>query len=621
MSSTFARLSRRSLPWLALLAAAAVVVVVVAAPSGASAASETEYTSSFSAQCVLGPGILNIGFTASIDTTAKGPGGVRSGQELTFKEASATVTVPVEVVESFAFLGAANVRGSITHLPATVTGGLPVSLNLAESPGGIPFAAPVEKGHPLTLVLPSEGPKLVWGPVTVTGKVGQSVTLAASTAPGFQEVEAGEYKETGEGIMGTISGYNAEGEKVIGPLKVVCDAPANVVFATVPIERTEHTPICTTPRPPIITPDQGPAGGGTTVEVHGGNVQNATGVEIGSTEVPFSLGGESLSFVTPPGTGTVAIRIEGECLTNYPGDFTYLSQPAVTSVTPAGGPASGGTVVTISGTGLTGATAVQFGGIEATSFKVESETSITAVTPPGAIGNPNAAVSVTTPAGVSSGRTFTYEAGITHITPSSGPAAGGTVVTITGPGIYEPPCQLGYCERAPNFIGVSFGSKKATSFRVGSEDELIAVAPPGTGTVDVTVQTVRGTTPPTPADRFTYIPPIEHLTFKAWPLSGTLTPKPLGQAITLPSRSSFNGSGELNTETNEGSVTGTITVPPFKAAAKLYGLLPVSLGMTIAQAGAISGSIAPSKSVPGDETLDAAREAQPRLHGPSGCSG
>jgi alpha-tubulin suppressor-like RCC1 family protein len=95
----------------------------------------------------------------------------------------------------------------------------------------------------------------------------------------------------------------------------------------------------------------------------------------------------------------------------------------------------------------------------------------------------------------------------------------------------------------------------------------------------------------------------EPLAFKAWALSGTITPKPLGQAIALPSGSSFNGSGELNTEANEGTVSGTIAVPPFKASPKLFGVIPVSLGMTVTQSGAIGGTIAPSKTVPGDETL------------------
>jgi hypothetical protein len=54
--------------------------------------------------------------------------------------------------------------------------------------------------------------------------------------------------------------------------------------------------------------------------------------------------------------------------------------------------------VTITGTGFTGATAVKFGSTNATSFIVNSETSITPVSPKG---KGTVDVTVTTPAGTS----------------------------------------------------------------------------------------------------------------------------------------------------------------------------------------------------------------------------
>jgi hypothetical protein len=73
--------------------------------------------------------------------------------------------------------------------------------------------------------------------------------------------------------------------------------------------------------------------------------------------------------------------------------------PDVTSVSPSVGDARGGTAVTISGAGFTGATAVNLGSAPARSFTVSSDDSITAVAPPG-IGAVE--VTVTTPAGTSS---------------------------------------------------------------------------------------------------------------------------------------------------------------------------------------------------------------------------
>ena len=65
---------------------------------------------------------------------------------------------------------------------------------------------------------------------------------------------------------------------------------------------------------------------------------------------------------------------------------------------------------------------------------VVNDTTITAVTPMGESGA--ASVSVTTPNGTSAPNTlFTYLGPkITSISPTSGPSAGGTVVTITGSG-------------------------------------------------------------------------------------------------------------------------------------------------------------------------------------------
>jgi hypothetical protein len=89
----------------------------------------------------------------------------------------------------------------------------------------------------------------------------------------------------------------------------------------------------------------------------------------------------------------------------WKGNFTltYLGQqisaalevaPAVTGVSPAEGLEAGGAEVTITGSGFTGAAAVQFGSANATSFKVNSDSSITASAP---AGKGTVDVTVTTP--------------------------------------------------------------------------------------------------------------------------------------------------------------------------------------------------------------------------------
>ncbi|WP_273793303.1 autotransporter domain-containing protein [Brucella anthropi] len=85
--------------------------------------------------------------------------------------------------------------------------------------------------------------------------------------------------------------------------------------------------------------------------------------------------------------------------------------PSISSISPNSGPDSGGTPVVITGTNLTGATAVTFGGTAAASFTVDSSTTISAVTPPGTAGAVD--VTVTTPDG-----TDTETGGFTYNPPA-----------------------------------------------------------------------------------------------------------------------------------------------------------------------------------------------------------
>lgn len=91
----------------------------------------------------------------------------------------------------------------------------------------------------------------------------------------------------------------------------------------------------------------------------------------------------------------------------------YGGGPSVSSVSPHVGPTAGGTTVTITGTGFTGATGVKFGSTNAASFAVSSATAITAIAPPWT-GGPDGgwgSISVTTPTGtslVSSGDGYRY---------------------------------------------------------------------------------------------------------------------------------------------------------------------------------------------------------------------
>jgi|GEM_PF-823195 len=83
---------------------------------------------------------------------------------------------------------------------------------------------------------------------------------------------------------------------------------------------------------------------------------------------------------------------------------------------------------------------------------------------------------------------------ITSLNPSSGPAAGGTVVQINGFGFTG----------TTGAAGVMFGAANATSYTVNSNTLITAVAPPGSGSVRVRVVNNSQTSPDTAADDFTY---------------------------------------------------------------------------------------------------------------------
>lgn len=138
--------------------------------------------------------------------------------------------------------------------------------------------------------------------------------------------------------------------------------------------------------------------------------------------------------------------------------------PTVIQNAPQQGPSLGGTQVTITGTNLTGATAVRFGGVDASSITVNSATQITATAPAHAPGT--VAIEVTTSNGTASGGSYTYAAAptITAVTPMVGLPAGGNNVTITGTGF-------------TGTYGIAFGWTPASQFTVDSDSQITVTAP------------------------------------------------------------------------------------------------------------------------------------------------
>ena len=274
---------------------------------------------------------------------------------------------------------------------------------------------------------------------------------------------------------------------------------------------------------PVVTgiqPATGTTAGGTSVTIAGTGFTGATAVNFGNvaaTSVKVNSS-TSITAVSPAGSsGTVDIRVVtsgGTSPTSAADQFTYaVPLPVVQSITPTVGPTAGGIPVTITGTNFTGATAVKFGGIAVSSFTVVPPgNSITTVSPAGSNGTVD--ITVVSPNGTSatsSADQFTYASGpaVGSISPSSGPVAGGTSVTITG----------------TNFTGataVKFGGTAAASFTVVPPgNSITTVSPAGSnGTVDITVVSPNGTSATSSADQFTYELPVPTVTGVS-PAAGT----------------------------------------------------------------------------------------------------
>ena len=197
----------------------------------------------------------------------------------------------------------------------------------------------------------------------------------------------------------------------------------------------------------------------------------------------------------------------------------YVSQsslPYVSGITPTVGPLAGGTSVTISGSGFTGATAVKFGTTAATNVVVVSPVTITATSP----AETAATVNVTVTGSGSTSTTsaadqFTYMAApaVTGVTATSGPLAGGVTVNITGTGF-------------TGATAVKFGSVAATNVVVVSATQISATSPAETaGTVDVKVTGPGGTSATVTADHYTYVaaPTVTGVSPTAGPLVGGTT--------------------------------------------------------------------------------------------------
>ncbi len=338
------------------------------------------------------------------------------------------------------------------------------------------------------------------GPVAGTSVVITGTNLSGASEVDFGSTAATSFVVNGAGTQITVTSPAGTG---------TVDVTVVTAGGTSATSTADQFTYVAAPTVTGLNPTMGPVAG-TSVVITGTNLGGASEVDFGSTPVTSFVvngAGTQLTVTSPAGTGTEDVTVVtagGTSATSTADQFTYVALPTVTKLNPTMGPVAGGTSVVITGTNLSGASAVDFGSTPVTSFAVNGAGTQITVTSPGGTGTVD--VTVVTAGGTSatsSADRFTYyipAPTVTALGPTTGPTLGGTTVTITGTNL-------------SGASAVDFGSTPVTSFVVnGAGTQITVTSPAGTGTVDVTVVTAGGTSATSSADRFTYYIPAPTVT-------------------------------------------------------------------------------------------------------------
>ena len=421
-----------------------------------------------------------------------------------------------------------------TRITCMVAGGGPgavldVTVRNDNGSSTLPDAYRVTGGPPsIGAVQPSVGPYIGGTPITVTGS-------------GFSSANA----------RVRFGDQPATGVVVLDDTTLTCVSPAGTLGerVTVSVDTKYGTAallngyLYSSLRPNLVslTPDHGPAAGGLSVTLVGSAFlaegAGVTTVAFGGTPATgvVVLDDTHVTCVVPAGKGGTTVDValtNGNGLAVLAGGFRYHRLPTLTTLTPATGRAGGGTNVTVTGSGFqadgAGVPTVRFGSTPATSVVVLSDTTLTCVTPAGTPGssvdvrlaNANGSATLTS--------AFRYHGvpSLTGLSPTRGPAAGGTSVTLSGSGFAAD-------SAGPN--EVRFGGVLALSVVTLNDGTITCVTPPGTaGTdVDVRVTNANGTQALPAAFRYFAPPVVTGLAPARGPAAG-------GTAVTI------SGSGFLD---------------------------------------------------------------------------
>ncbi len=454
-------------------------------------------------------------FTVNSDTkiTAKVALGTTTGT-ISVKNAAGTDTstdsfvIPTAVPTITSFTpthGAASAQG---HTTVTITGTNLSGVTSVMFNGKASGTVTVTDDSHITAVTPPTG--ATTGPIKVTTPKGTATSATSFTVDAAPKVTTFTPLQGAVGDSVTISGTNLSdvtGVSFNGTASLsVSGVTATSVTATVPVGATSGKitvsdaagETSTTAasffvvQSPVITsfsPGSGLAGTMVTINGTGFLATGKTAGDFvkfnGTAATSFTVNSDTkITAKVAPGTttGTISVKNAAGTGTSAASFVVPAAAPTITSFTPTHGAASaqGHTLVTITGTNLSGVTSVMFNGKASGTVSVTDDSHITALTPP--TGGTTGPIKVTTPAGtVTSATSFTVDAApkVTTFTPTFGPA--GASVTISGTNL-------------STVTGVSFNGTASLSVSGVTATSVTATVPAGATTGKITVSNPAGET-------------------------------------------------------------------------------------------------------------------------------
>lgn len=394
---------------------------------------------------------------------------------------SITVQAPPAITNLAPPSGPTTAGGHVTAVGTGFSGATAVTF------GGVPAASYTVLGDTyISITVPAHVAAMVPLQVTTPGGTASATYTFMPPAPTLSAVSpasgplAGgtQVVLTGQNLLSALTVFfgnaPATNLRLGSDTQVTVTAPAGMMLGDVAITLTTLGGSATAPQPftylgpPLLTratPASGPTAGGTQVVLSGLSL-------LGTSQVSFdnqpaaSFHVDSNTQITAPAhaAGAVAVGVVTPRGNTAWGYFRYMDAPAITGISPAQGPAAGGMPVTLSGSGLTDASAVTFDGLQGTGLSVASDGSLSVTPPAHALGAVD--VRVVAPGGsATAAQAYTYVAApaVTGLQPASGPANASATVVLTG-------------SRFSGATGVLFGTAPAT-FTVNSDQQITATAP------------------------------------------------------------------------------------------------------------------------------------------------